>query len=320
MGQSPVGISKLFRKIWVFLIMETETPEQIIPFGDQLMEFFENGEITKGIEFAEVFIDDIRMRLGSEDELEAELALALESQSDFYRSMGEDRLAEQGYLEGLHFLKRNEGFEVERARINSSLAVLYDFGQEPGKAKRYYLRAIEHFESLEPTSNLDVADFCNNLAFIYEAEGNFDEAENSFKRALTLTQAELGMDDEMTALRYNNLGTFYFKRDEQARAKELHLTALNVRKRLLGERHVDTAESHHNYALVMVRQGRVDEGFEHFELALRAFEKNIELARDEYETVAANYRDVLESLNELGAINDLDNRVEERLQNLDGHV
>ncbi len=293
--------------------MEADPPTQTLTFGEQLMLYYESGEIDEARDFAEAFIDDIRMRLGSDDDLEAELALALESQSDMYRALGENEAAEMGYLEGLHFLQRNEGFEEDRARINSSLAVLHDFSDDPEQAKKYYLRAIQHFEGLEPPAFLDIADFCNNLAFIYESEGNIDEAESFFKKALTLTQSELGMEDENTALRYNNLGTFYFKKDEQERAKELHFTALNVRIRLLGKDHADTAESYHNYALVMVRQGHVDEGLEYFELAMECFEKNLESALEEYETVAANYRDVLDSLNEPGLVNDLDNRVQEKM-------
>ncbi len=296
--------------------MDADPTTQTLSFGEQLMSFYEQGLIDEAREFAETFIDGIRMRLGSDDELEAELALALESQSDFFRALGENETAEMGYLEGLHFLKRNEGFENERARINSSLAVLHDFSNDPTQAKKYYLRAIEHFEQTDPPGYLDIADFCNNIAFIYEAEEDYESAESAFKRALTLTQRELGMDDEGTALRYNNLGTFYFKRDEQDRAKELHLTALNLRKRLLGDEHVDTAESYHNLALVLVRQGKVDEGLEHFELSLGIFEKNlgsVESAMEEYETVAANYRDILDSLQEPGLVNDLDNRIEERL-------
>jgi len=66
----------------------------------------------------------------------------------------------------------------------------------------------------------------------------------------------------------------------------------------------------------MVRQGRIDDGLDNFELALAGFEKNLEAAQEEYETVVANYRDVLESLEEPGLINDLDNRVAEKLNEL----
>ncbi len=297
--------------------MELQNSEIASPFDVQLMTLFDEGKIKEAHELTEKTLDEIRMRLGSNDKVEIELALALEVQSDFHRALNDHTKAESGYLEAIHFLDRNEGYEEDSARIHASMAVLHDFGGDPNDAKEYYVKAIERYEDLEDPANLDVADFCNNLAYIYEANENFSQAEASFKKALTLTQSELGMDHDVTALRYNNLGTFYFKQDQQEKAKELHLTALNVRRRLFGSDHVETAESSHNYALVMIRQGRVDEGLKYFERSIGAFEKYLDIAREDYETVAANYRDVLESLEDQSALEALDQRVESALQALD---
>lgn len=288
---------------------EEEIPT--VAFGEQLMVFFEAGQLEEAEDFAEEYIDSIRARLGSDDDLEGELALALESQSDFFRALGDNQRAEMGYHEALHFLRRNDGYEADRGRINSSLAVMFDFSDQPEQAKSYYEKAIKLFQGVEPVPVLDIADFENNLAYIFEAEGELDEAEACFRRSLTLTQQALGLDDRNTAMRYNNLGTHYFKRDRREQAKELHLTALNVRRRILGEDHVETADSLHNFALVLTRMGKVDEGLKHFEMSLDAFEKNLDTALDDYETVAANYGDVLESLGEKGSVNDLENRVRE---------
>jgi len=205
--------------------MESESPVQTLSFGEMLMAYYEKGEIEDALEFGEVFIDGLRMRMGSDDDLEAELALALESQSDFFRSLGENDKAEQGYHEGLFFLERNDGFEEDQARILASIAVLHDFNENPEEAKTYYLKAIQRHEALDPPANLDIADFCNNLAFIYESQGLIISApstlsktsriapRSSISQRLILVSASLARITSTRQIRITTTLSSWFVRD-----------------------------------------------------------------------------------------------------------
>ncbi|MDA7887826.1 tetratricopeptide repeat protein [Akkermansiaceae bacterium] len=120
--------------------------------------------------------------------------------------------------------------------------------------------------------------------------------------ALKICVETIGVDQEATAAVYNNIGTLYFKSGFDERAREMHMEALEARRKVFGEDHYETAQSHANLALVFVKSGEINAARRHFTEALDIYEDYLDVARYSYETVAANFRDVLESLDDQRAI------------------
>ena len=237
------------------------------------------------------------------------VARALEMRGNFLRDIEETDKAKSDYFEALGLLVSAPDCEEEVGRVSSNLAVIHDYGGEPGQAKSHYERAISSFERTNPPAVLDIADLSNNLAFIYEAEGDFSKAEDLLLSALKICVETIGVNQEATAAVYNNIGTLYFKAGFDERAREMHMESLEARRAVFGEDHYETAQSHANLALVFVKSGEINAAKRHFIEALDIYEDHLDVARYSYETVAANFRDVLESLDDQRAIFALEARL-----------
>ncbi len=238
-----------------------------------------------------------------------DLSRGLELRGKFFRQIGGYDDAKNDYVEALGLMSSTSNADEGIGRVCAGLAHTYELSGDTNQAKSFYQRAIAAFERLTPPALLDIADISNNLAFIYEADGDFDKAETFLLAATKSYHENLGPEHERTAVLYNNVGTLYFKAGHDDRSKEMHNLALESRTGIFGEIHVETAQSYGNLALVLVREGDIDQAKEHFENALKGFETDLKVSRDDYEIVAANYRDVLESLKDAKAVKVLDKRL-----------
>lgn len=294
--------------------MEAETPNLLQILGTRVNDLVESGQIDEAREAANKAVDEARLN-SQEDLLKGkELALSLEIKADLHRQLGEQEEALKNYEEALSLLGNDFSQDETIGRVCASLAVLHDLADDIMMAKSRYERAVACFERLTPPALLDVADLSNNLAFIYQTEDNFDQAETLFLKALRISHEHLGQDHEQTALLCNNVGSLYFKADYDEQAREMHTMALKIRKKTLGKNHLETAQSHANLALVLFKSDDLDSCKRHFEKALDAYEENLSEGREDYEIVAANFRDVLESLGDDQAIKIFDERTAAKLK------
>jgi tetratricopeptide (TPR) repeat protein len=254
-----------------------------------------------------------KARAGLETDLlsKGDLVEGLELRGQLHRYLGDFEKARDDYSEALALLEDARDVDEVVGRICAGLAVSYDLNGESFKAKSYYKGAIKTLRGLDPVPVVDVADLNNNLAFIYEAEEKYDKAETCFLDSLKSCYEELGSNHRETAVFYNNLGSFYFKLEHDEQAGKMHEEALKARVNLFGESHIETAQSYANLALVSIRSGEVAEGLAHFERALAGFETDLDASGYDYEIVAANYRDVLESMKDKKAVKALNRRLAE---------
>lgn len=255
-------------------------------------------------------VEKVRGKLETDLLSKLDLVESLELRGELYRSFGEFDQACVDYEEALSLLKGVQDADEVVGRVCGGLAVSYELSGDNFKAKSYYKGAVKTLSELDPKPVLEIAELNNNLAFIYEGEDEHDQAENCFLDALKSCYEEYGSEHRQTAVFYNNLGGFYFKLEHDEQAGKMHEEALKARVSLFGESHVETAQSYANLALVSVRTGKVEEGLARFEKALGGFESDLEASRDDYEIVAANYRDVLASMGNETAIKALDERLQ----------
>lgn len=276
-------------------------------------DLMENGKVDEALKAANTSVEQVRLSESEKKLGKQELSLSLEIKADLHRQIGEYEIATQDYEESLSLLGNDFAHDESIGRICASLAVLHDLNKDTMMAKSRYERAIACFERLSPPAILDVADLSNNLAFVYQAEDNFDHAETLFLKALRISHEHLGQNHEQTALLCNNVGSLYFKVDYEDQAREMHVMALDIRMKIFGENHLETAQSYANLALVMVKKNDAAAAKNYFDKALDAYEENLEKGLEDYEIVAANYREVLESLDDSESLKALNQRTKGHL-------
>lgn len=288
--------------------MKSETSNLLNMLDSKIRGLLEDGKVAEAQKTATSAVREARSSSAKNNENKYTLALYLEVKADLHRQLEEHDDATADYEEALSLLETDPEQTEAVGRICASLAVVHDLEERTMDAKSLYERAIACFERLTPPAVLDVADLSNNLAFIYEAEDNFDKAETLLLKALRITHETLGETHEQTAALCNNVGTLYFKADHDEQARKMHMMALDARLELFGDHHLESAQSHANLALVLIKSNDLDAAKRHFDRALDAYEGNLAEGRNDYEIVAANYRDILESIGDVKAVEALDQR------------
>lgn len=276
--------------------MESGTANLLHMLESRVKELCQQEKWDEAVHAAETAVRKAREAGSTQPEIVAELALSLEVKGDLLRQLGKGEEALRDYGEALELLDDGDAYMEQIARINASVAVIFDGEGDSENAKTHYQRAIEIFEAMDPPAELDVADLSNNMAFLYEAEGDYDEAETLLLRALNTTHSLLGKDDTETASICNNLGTLYQKTRHFERAQEMHQMALEARQSQCGENHPDTGQSHANLAVALAEDRKFQEARRHFEQAILILEKHIDTVPDDYETVSLNYVQFLQAI------------------------
>jgi len=278
--------------------MESGTANLLDMMLDRVRQLTEEKKWDDAMRAADAAVE--KARLSIEDDLDSiqGLASALETKADLLRQLGYLEDARLIYLESLELLNgRNECTE-QLARISASVGVLYDTVENDEEAIRFYERAIELYERLDPPSLLNIADICNNLGFIYRSLGDFQNSEKLFLHGLEICHKVLGDEHEKTATICNNIGALYLKSGYDSQALEMNTIALENRIKIHGENHPDSAQSHANLALSLAQVGQLKESRKHFESAVSIYERFLKSESHEYAAVVENYIEVLKVIGE----------------------
>jgi tetratricopeptide (TPR) repeat protein len=288
--------------------MESGTTNLLHMLEDRVRALCESGKFSEARKAGEAAIEKAREALSDDQESIAELALSLEVKGDLLRQIGEMEPARKDYLEALDLLDGNAAYTEQLGRISASTAVIYDHTENIGEAKRFYERSVELFLRLDPPAMLDIADLKNNLAFLYEAEGDEDRAETLFLDALKISHEELGKDDPETAAICNNLGALYQKTGHIPQAREMHSMALENRVAALGAKDPDTAQSHGNLAVALAESEQSGDARKHFESAVDIYEKHVGEHMADYATVVTNFTHFLKGIGDQKSATALEKR------------
>lgn len=205
------------------------------------------------------------------------------------RERGELKEALRQYNLALELVGGGDDYKDQQARLHLSAGVCFDLMEDADGTIKHYQRAIDFYEKLTPPGVIEIADLSNNLAYVLKAEGRVDDAESLYLKALQICHEHLGKEDERTANLCNNLGALYQQKDLPARAREMHMMALDGRSVSLGEDHPDTAQSHGNLAAALVGLGENDLATEHFQKAIAIYEKHNGEFEEDLELVKENY-------------------------------
>jgi tetratricopeptide (TPR) repeat protein len=124
-------------------------------------------------------------------------------------------------------------------------------------AQEYLKQAIvlqTKFQKLEA-----LATSLNNLAFLYDNQGKYSEAEPLLLDALEMRKQLFTGDHPDVATSLNNLAFLYNNQGRYSEAEPLYLDALEMRRRLFTGDHPDVASSLNNLADLYHNQGKYSE-------------------------------------------------------------
>lgn len=91
-----------------------------------------------------------------------------------------------------------------------------------------------------------VAECSSMLGLVLMAQGHYDEAEASFKRALEMFRELIGEENEEVSMCLNNLGALYGETEDAVLSERYYRDALAMNQRLLGNDNLRVARSMHN--------------------------------------------------------------------------
>jgi tetratricopeptide (TPR) repeat protein len=103
-------------------------------------------------------------------------------------------------------------------------------------------------------------------------QGNYEQAELHFRRALQISEKALGADHPDVAMSLNNLGNTLYQQGDYEQAELHHQRALQTRERVLGADHPDLARSLWGLADVALAQQQFDVGRAHAERGISILE------------------------------------------------
>jgi tetratricopeptide (TPR) repeat protein len=130
------------------------------------------------------------------------------------------------------------------------------------------------------------------LAWFYQGQGLYPEAEPWLQQCVELTQNRLGLEYSYIAASLNNLALLYESTERYNEAEPLYQQALELTKRLLGDKHLDVATSLNNLAGLYKVGGRYNE-------AEPLYQQALELRK---RLLGDNHLDVATSLNNLALL------------------
>ncbi|WP_392480246.1 tetratricopeptide repeat protein [Nostoc sp. C110] len=130
------------------------------------------------------------------------------------------------------------------------------------------------------------------LAWFYQGQGLYQQAEPWLQQCVELTKNRLGLEHLDVATSLNNLAQLYDFTGRYSEAEPLYQQALELRKRLLGEEHTDVATTLSYLALLYESTGRYKEAEPLYQQALKLWKR---LVGEEHPHVAT-------TLNNLAAL------------------
>ncbi len=207
-----------------------------------------------------------------------------------YEYQGKYTEAEGIYLKSLEIRKEVLGIEhIDYSQSCNGLAVFYYNRGRYDDAEVFLIEA-KNIRAKNPGKNtLQYAQSCNNLAQLYTEKGFYYKAEalqmeskniyhsfykQAIKDSVKTEESYKAIKDYAKAC--NNLGYLYHKQSLYSKAEPLYLEARDIRRLLLGETHIDCADSYTNLATLYNMQGLYKKSEPYYFLARKIYKELLE--------------------------------------------
>ena len=136
-------------------------------------------------------------------------------------------------------------------------AKVYSDQKNTDKAIEFYNNAKTELE-IDSTGTNSYARICSNLAFLYQAIGQYEKAEPLDLQAKQIREKILGKEHPEYARSCNNLAILYMNMGEYEKAAPLYMEAKEIQEKVLGKEHPEYAGSCNNLAALYMRMGQYE--------------------------------------------------------------
>lgn len=143
---------------------------------------------------------------------------------------------------------------AESARLNQDVKRLYEAGKY-NEAIPLAEKALAIREKVLGPQHSNVAVFLNDLAMLYEMNGDYERAEPLFQRSLSIVEKALGPQHPQVAKALNNLAVLYDNQGRYALAGPLYERTLAIQEKALGAMHPDVGKSLNNLGALYYAKG-----------------------------------------------------------------
>lgn len=151
-------------------------------------------------------------------------------------------------LEAIKSATEQDRTQLEIEQLNAQVEQLRQ-AREYEQALQLALQAVEKGEKhLEP-NNLILAKSFNNLARLYEIQGDFTKVKSFYEKALKIREFVLGIEHPQVADSLEDLAICYVSTHEYQKASILFERAVVINEKVNGPNHPDTAQSLNNLGL-----------------------------------------------------------------------
>jgi tetratricopeptide (TPR) repeat protein len=185
---------------------------------------------------------------------------------NYHKAIGNNNLALQFYRKSLKCV--TDSFNIAVTNLNIA-AILINTGQ--------YLKALEicresfsRFQQIEPCPNAEIIICQGLIGEVYEAQGEYDDAEAFYLSAFTVAKKFLFIDDRRLIKCIDALATIYKKQDNDNNNRSIEFC-----QEQLALYQKDLSENHITIAHILMILGKLSDKIDYYETALTIFERNI---------------------------------------------
>ena len=167
------------------------------------------------------------------------------TEGEIYCKTKDFKKALQSLKACLHYIEELPEVNIQLARCYNAMGICYYNGLEDyTKALEFYYKALKKIEEISGSSeyHYELPVFKNQIATVYEAQGNYPEAIEYYKEAIRLLEELKISGDPEEANFQRNLANAYMHFDKFEEAVEPAERAFAIRKKHLGD-HPDTVRS-----------------------------------------------------------------------------
>ncbi len=220
---------------------------------DRLLPTIEGGEYSREVcAPLHALAARVYQRLGRLEDAERHNQLGLELNRELYGEAHLDTAATMLMEGALHY---------ERMRFAEALAV--------------FERCSDVLDGVvEPEHPIQLA-LANDLATLYQHEGQLPEAEVLFRQALKLRQSVLSEESPDLATAYHNLGSFLLETGRLGESETLLRAGWRIRQQVFHERHPDTLSSIQAMGTLLSKQGKYQGAVDLLNPALEILEQDL---------------------------------------------
>lgn len=182
------------------------------------------------------------------------------------------------YKDALKIAETTKEADEQIATILDNLSLAYANLGNYKEAKELNARALSIYERKLGPRSVDYAICLGNQAQFALDQKKYKEAENIFRKQISILEAITNRRPGILATAFDNLAAALYRKNELAEAEKCRLAALELYRQELGDAHPETGICLNNLGVLHMAAGKPEQAKEDFGESLRILKKSFGLA------------------------------------------